>query len=406
MRVKKLVSALSALAMTVTAMAGLAVNAGAAENAPDRTYTGLDQVIFSDKSEAATENFEKSMVAGETIRYEFDLYVPNGSYMAVTYQNDGRIGPKFIFDATEGNNQVQVKFNTGSDTPINSNAAYSYYLSDAWVHVTIQNTLESDSNGAYTSIGNATINVTAVDGNEEPFTQIKDGSPIVRHPNNGSRTISARNIHSGRSLNRMVFDFGETLDGIETPAQVENQCLYTVSSKLTVNAPNATISGLPTDTKSYDAVSGLIANNTYKLTITPNENYTLDAVKVNGTEVEATEGIYTVTVNADTTVDVETTEVTPPEPVAPEVTTVEVKDESGEAMTDVAAFATKTEASVSEGQTLYWNITATKGEETKHGSESIKANLETAVKVGLIVYNIPEGAEVTAELGYTPIDVE
>lgn len=381
MKIKKTVGALCALAMAVTAFAGLAVTANAAGKELD--------VLTFDTVSADGKKFEKNQVIGETIVYEFDVYVPNRTKTSFAYYNNGNLGPTFIFDAQQESGKVWVKYQTGSEGPheINSNDPYSWYLADSSAHVAISNPIGSDG-----SIGDAKIQLSSVGGNDSPFVQYKDGSPVIRYPYN-NRPISHRNIRNSRLLNniRVTIDNAET-DGVK----ITNQKLYTVASNLTINAPNATISGLPADKKSYNPQTGLIADNTYNLTITPNANYTIDAVKVNDTKVEAVNGVYTVTINADTKIDVETTEIAPP---VPEQVTAEQVTVEGYG--DVKAFAVKDVTL--NGNAPTWTVTAVKDTETK--TETITANIPTvhseSVNLGLIVNNVPDDVTVSATLGYT-----
>ena len=74
--------------------------------------------------------------------------------------------------------------------------------------------------------------------------------------------------------------------------------MYTKASNVTVNAAESSVSGIE---------SGLIANNTYTVTVTPNDGYTVSSVSVDSEALTATEdGTYTITIDGDTVIDVVT----------------------------------------------------------------------------------------------------
>lgn len=374
MRRKRIVSSIAALAMAASAFAGMAVTASAAG-------TQLDIVTFDNATADVRQNFTKNQVIGETIVYEFDVYVPDGTYSSFAYYNGGNLGPTFFLDASREDGNVWVMYQTARSGPyeINANLPYSRYLADSWAHVAITNTIGSDG-----SIGNSFVQFSSVDGNDAPFIQEnEEGNPTVRHPYNG-REIVHRNIYGGRLWDNVRFDLDE-VGGV----QVTNQKIYTAASKLTLNDDNATVTGLPTDVKSYDSENGIIADNTYNLTVTANDGYILDAVKVDGTEVEALNGTYTVSITKDTVIDIETTELSEPEPPKPEKTVTKISESVDKEGSAAVSYMAKFDVTGSLGVNgITWTIT---GAEEKLGeSKPVSDTFEnpTTVTDGAIVFGL------------------
>lgn len=254
----------------------------------DITYSGLDIItpfggsVSTDGDAAVT----KEQNAGETIVYEFDIYVPKGSgNSAFIYKNGGNVGAEYRFYAAEDSDWVIVQYVTGGGGAynINSSEPYSKFKADHFVHAKIETAVIDGG------LGNSIFTVRAVDGDTSAFDQ----SGSVRYPTNdrdGGRTIAARNLAT-RELNKITY-YGT--------ATVVNAAMYTKAANVTIDAPNATVTGIE---------AGYIAQNTYAATVTPDEGYAVRGVTVDGEAVTANDdGTYSVVVDGDTAVAV-TTEV-------------------------------------------------------------------------------------------------
>ena len=341
MRVKKLVSALSALAITVTAMAGLAVTANAAG-----AYVSPENLVYSVNyadSEAyatagATDGWDVwySQAGEATVGIGVGSGMEGKAALAGSGSNSRAYEAGKIWQKTyAGDVSVVANWNTGECTNIDGGVPiYSF--------------------------------IRLLDSNKRPIMEVRAYGQNVEIGVNNNNAVSGFDKNDVREASwTIVADIDYENKQVDYEIKIGNKTLLTGNDVAFMDSEASALSGVSIG--KGGGTRGASKNNPQILK------------------------------------DISVYQFTPPEPVAPAVEQVTVNDESGVAMADVAAFATTTEASVSEGQTLYWNITATKDGQTKHGSEPIEANLETAVKVGLIVYNIPEGAEVTAELGYTPI---
>lgn len=138
MRIKKLVSAFSALAITVTAIAGLAVTASAAEIAFSQNFTGEStdpaDYGFIKISEDTDTNIPKDETEARTVSITSvtDGVLTNSCFMG---SSGGGRGMEYAanFTAIGAGNEVTVQYtwNTGSATGNKTDAYSDTYLADS-----------------------------------------------------------------------------------------------------------------------------------------------------------------------------------------------------------------------------------------------------------------------------------
>lgn len=243
------------------------------KNVRDITYSGVDIItpFGGYVSESTETGITKQQIQGETIVMEYDIYVPTGDSSSFTFYNSGNLGTQYIFNDSDGDGWVTMQYVTGSGGAYNINSSDSYtgFYADHWIHIKFEIPVTGNP-----GLGNTTVSASTVDGD----TGALNGGWRLPYNN---RTISARNLGL-RALNKIVYS---------GTATVTNLAMYTKAANVTVDAPNATVSGIE---------EGYIAQNTYTATVAADLGYEVTGVTVDGEAVTANEdGTYSIVVDAD-----------------------------------------------------------------------------------------------------------